>query len=125
MTQDKKAETKKKIEDMLGKVPGMVDGEIDDLAAVFAHYRDVKIEFVWPTLRLASLEKKMREHIKDTGETADIDGAKITFRKGSEITGINAKALLKAAAEDPALQAVIEPYVKITKRAPGISFKVD
>ena len=151
-TNAQKAEMQAKIDKMLGAVPGMVDGEIVDLAAVFAHYRDIKVEFAWPSMRMASLEKKMREHIRDTGEVADIDGAKITFRRGFEKEGIDEEAILAAAAndgelaaaiedyetkwidgeallaaaeDDEDLRALIEDYVKVTKRAPGISFKVD
>ena len=48
------------------------------LENMLAKYRDMKTELAYPLEQLATLEKAIREHVKETGETADIEGARIT-----------------------------------------------
>jgi len=49
-----------------------------NLEELLAEYRDMKIELAYPLERLATLEKQIKDIVKETGETAEIDGARIT-----------------------------------------------
>ena len=58
----------------------MTDTEGDtvtDLKQLLTQYRDMKVELAYPLEQLSALEKKIKGHVRETGEVADIDGAKI------------------------------------------------
>ena len=41
-------------------------------------FRDKKVELALPLEQLSNLENKIKNHVRDTGETAEIEGARIT-----------------------------------------------
>ena len=50
----------------------------ESLEQMLAEYRDMKIELAFPLEQLSKLEKDIKDHVRETGETAEIEGAKIT-----------------------------------------------
>jgi hypothetical protein len=50
----------------------------ETLEEKLAKYRDMKVELAYPLEKLTTLEKEIKAHVKETGETAVIDGARIT-----------------------------------------------
>jgi len=74
------------------------------LEQLLATYRDMKVEMAFPLEQLATLEKQIREHVKDTGETAEIEGARITvIAPKSPRVSWNIKALDGLLVTNPAL----------------------
>ena len=74
------------------------------LEQLLEKYRDMKVELAFPLEQLSTLEKQIREHVKDTGETAEIEGARITVTppKSPRVTW-NTKALEGLLITNPAL----------------------
>ena len=52
-------------------------GELERLLVL---YRDMKVEAAYYIEVLKNLEKRIRAHVKETGEIAEIDGARIVVR---------------------------------------------
>jgi len=70
-------------------------------------YRDMKVELAFSLEQLATLEKSIKTHVKDTGETASIDGARITVTNPKKPrVRWDTKALEGFAAAHPELMAL-------------------
>ena len=50
----------------------------ESLEQMLSEYRDMKVELAFPLAQLSGLEKRIKAHVKETGETVEIDGARIT-----------------------------------------------
>jgi hypothetical protein len=48
-----------------------------ELEELLTEYRDMKIELAYPLEQLTKLEKQIKDIVKETGETAEIEGARI------------------------------------------------
>ena len=81
------------------------------LEELLEKYRDMKTELAYPLEQLKTLEKKIREHVKETGETADIDGARITVTAPKKPrVKWDTKALEGVAALNPKILALRTEY---------------
>ena len=81
------------------------------LENMLAKYRDMKTELAFPLEQLANLEKQIKAHVKETGETADIEGARITVTppKNPRVKW-DAKGLEGVAALNPKILALKTEY---------------
>jgi hypothetical protein len=52
----------------------------DKLARLLEQYRDMKVESAYYLEVLKKLEKEIRVHVRETGEVAEIEGARIVVR---------------------------------------------
>ncbi|MHA2428655.1 MAG: hypothetical protein ACXADB_11590 [Candidatus Hermodarchaeia archaeon] len=48
-----------------------------DLEKKLALYRDMQVELALPLEQMKKLEKEIKDYVRETGETAEIDGARI------------------------------------------------
>lgn len=48
-----------------------------NLEEMLKKYAEMKTELAFPLEQLSNLEKQIREYVKETGEVAEIDGARI------------------------------------------------
>ena len=78
-----------------------------NLEELLEQYRDMKVELAFPLEKLSSLEKKIKDIVKETGEPAEIEGAriKVSYPKKPRIYW-DTKTLEKLAANDPKLLAL-------------------
>lgn len=82
-----------------------------NLEELLTEYRDMKIELAFPLERLSVLEKQIKDIVKETGETAEIEGAriKVTPPKNPRARW-NTKALEGFAAAHPELLELKTEY---------------
>ena len=90
------------------------------LSEMLEKYRDLKIELAGPLGMLAGLEKQIKDHVRDTGETAEIDGASVTVRPGSVRVSWDTKALEGVVVMYPQLAALRSEK----ETAPVVTLKV-
>ena len=91
------------------------------LEQMLEKYRDIKTELAFPLEQLASLEKQIKAHVRETGETAEVDGAKVTVRPGYKRVSWDTKALEGVVAVYPELAKLR----KEKQTNPIVSIKVD
>ena len=94
---------------------------MNELEEMLAQYRDVKVELAYPLEVLKTLEKKIKAYVKENGEVAEIDGARIVVRPSKprdkwDLAG------LKAFAEQDA--RIMKYYEQVTY-SPAIVIQVD
>ena len=84
-------------------------------------YRDMKTELQPAIDELNTLEKQIKAHVKETGETGNVDGVSVKIKNGYERTSWDGKALKGYAAAHPE----IEQFMKVTTVSPSVTIKVD
>jgi hypothetical protein len=82
-----------------------------NLEEMLQEYRDMKIELAFPLERLKKLETQIKDVVRETGETAEIDGAyiKVTTPKKARVRW-DTKALEGFAAAHPELLELKTEY---------------
>ena len=90
------------------------------LQDLLIQYRDMKIELKPALDLLAELEMQIKEHVRETGETIDIDGASITVRPGTVRKTWDNRALEGYAVSHPE----ILQFLKKSPVAPAVTIKV-
>lgn len=92
-----------------------------DLETVLALYRDMKQELAPAMSHLDEIKRAIVAHVKETGETAAIDGASISTRHGYVRTSWDNKMLQGYALDHPEINAA-----KTEKEiGPAVTIKVD
>lgn len=81
--------------------------------------RDMKLEFSGIEAEMKRLEAEVKSEMLETGERPDVQGVKITFRKGSESVRWDSKALQGYAAAHPE----IEQFMSISATRPSVALK--
>jgi hypothetical protein len=81
--------------------------------------RDMKLEFSAIENEMKQLEAEIKAELLETGEKPDVQGVKITYRKGSESVRWDSKALVGYAAAHPE----IEQFMTLTTTRPSVAFK--
>lgn len=90
------------------------------LEDMMAEWRDIKIE-LGPFLdRLKVLEKDIKNHVRDTGETIDIEGAGIKITRGYTKEVVKREEFLEYARNKKYLHKFIETKTV----SPGIGLKI-
>ena len=51
-----------------------------DLEKLLAEYRDMKVEIAFPLEKLVHIERQIKDIVRETGETAEIEGARIMVK---------------------------------------------
>lgn len=74
---------------------------MNELEVMLAEYRDMYTELEPAINQLKALEKDIKEHCKETGEIATIDGAQVKTRSGYTRVNWDKKALEGYAAVRP------------------------
>ena len=83
--------------------------------------RDMKLEFSPIEAEMKQLESEIKAQMLETGEKPEVDGVKVTFRKGGTSVRWDSKALVGYAAAHPE----IEQFKSITERKPSVAFKFE
>ena len=83
-------------------------------------YRDMFIELGPGLAVMEGLEKRIKEHIKETGEVAEVDGVKVSVRQGYTRKSWDSKKLEGYATAHPE----IWDFCKESETAPSVSLKV-
>lgn len=83
-------------------------------------YRDMKSELSPMIEDMKLLEKQIKAHVKETGETGNVDGVDVKIRNGYERTSWDGKALKGYAAAHPEIME----FCKVTSIAPSVSIKI-
>ena len=91
------------------------------LNELLEQYRDMKTELAPAIARLSELEKEIKAHVRETGETATIEGASVKIRKGSTRTSWDSKGLNGYAVAYPE----IEEFKTVKQSADVVTIKVD
>ena len=84
-------------------------------------YRDMSQELAPMLAELKELESQIKAHVKETGETGDVDGVTVKISKGYERASWDGKALKGYAAAHPE----ISEFCKVTAVGPSVSIKVN
>ena len=84
---------------------------MNELEELLAQYRDMKVELAYPLEVLKTLEKKIKAHVKENGEVAEIEGARIIVRPSKPRDKWDHKGL-KALAERDA--RIMRYYEQVT-----------
>ena len=98
-----------------------MDNENGTLDQMLAEYRDMFIELQPAIDEMNMLKKQIVAHVKETGETGDVDGVTVKIRKGSERTTWDSKALAGYAAAHPE----IEQFKSVKMSSPAVVVTVD
>ncbi len=82
-----------------------------NLEEMLTEYRDMKVEMAFPLERLGQLETQIKDLVRETGETPEIEGAriKVTTPKKPRVKW-DTKALEGFAAAHPELAALKSEY---------------
>lgn len=91
-----------------------------NLSEMLAQYRDMKAELAPALAALGELEKSIKTHVLETGETAEIDGASVSIRNGYERVSWDGKALAGYAVAHPE----IEQFKSVSAVKPTVVIKV-
>lgn len=91
-----------------------------DLNELLTQYRDMYIELQPAIDQMNALKKQISEHVKETGETGNVEGVNVSIRKGSERVTWNSKALVGYAAAHPE----IEQFKSVKMSSPAVTVKV-
>lgn len=94
---------------------------MDNLEQLLEKYRDMQIELRPHIEALKELETAIKNHVRETAEVAQIDGASVKIRRGSIRTKWDTKALEGYAVANP---DVLEFMTK-TQTADVVTIKVD
>ena len=82
-----------------------------NLEELLVNYRDMRVELAMSLEQLTSLEKQIKDIVRNTGEVAEIDGARITVTKPkAPRVKWDTKALEGFAAAHPELLALRSEY---------------
>lgn len=92
-----------------------------NLEELLADYRDLTHELSPALAELKQLKSEIREHVLDTGELAEIEGAKISVRRGGTRTTWNGKMLEGFEMAHPEIGAA----KTVKKVGPSVVIKVD
>lgn len=92
-----------------------------ELELMLERYRDMKAELSPAIDRLADMERAIKRHVEQTGETAAIEGASVSIRGGYERVTWDSKALAGYAAAHPEIEqfkstAAVKPSAVISVR---------
>lgn len=108
-----------------------VDKQLEKLAAeeksssefesLLAEYRDLKVEMAFFLEVLRTLEKRIKTHVKETGELAEIDGARIVVRPSKPRERWDPKGLTTYAITNPE----ILQYKTMITYSPSVIIQVD
>lgn len=98
-----------------------MENEILTLDEMLEMYRDMKNELAPMLDDMNVLEEQIKAHVKETGETGNVDGVTVKIKNGYERTSWDGKALKGYAAAHPE----IEQFMKVTTVAPSVTIKVD
>jgi hypothetical protein len=90
---------------------------LDDMLTI---YRDMSQELAPMLKELKDLENAIKGHVKETGETGNVDGVTVKIRNGYERSTWDSKALKGYAVAHPE----IAEFCKITVVGPSVSIKV-
>ena len=93
---------------------------MNNLNQLLTQYRDMYIELQPAIDVMETLKKQIASHVKETGETGDVDGVTVSIRKGSERATWDGKALKGYAAAHPE----IEQFCKVSVTSPSVTIKV-
>ena len=85
-------------------------------------YRDLQMELSQFNNRIKLLKKQITEHVRETGEVIEIDGARIIVSKGYTRTVVNTKPFLAWCEKHPHSEA--GKFAIEKDYAPGIRIKV-
>lgn len=94
---------------------------MNSLNELLTKYRDMYVELQPAIDQMNALKAKITQHVKETGETGDVDGVTVSIRKGSERVSWDTKALKGYAAAHPE----IEQFCKVTITSPAVTVKVE
>lgn len=67
-----------------------------------------------------AIKKEITQHVKETGETGDVEGVTVSIRKGGTRTTWDSKALVGYAAAHPE----IDQFKSVKTTAPSVVIKV-
>jgi len=105
------------------EVSGFEDTEKEfDIYEALQQYRDLTMEMSIYNNRLKELKKAITEHVKETGEIVEINGARIQVTAGYKRTTVQTKEFLQWCEEHPHSEAGKFVYEK--EYAPGVRIKV-
>ena len=91
-----------------------------DINKMLEQYRDMKAELGPAIDALTLLEKDIKAHVLETGETGDVPGVTVSIRNGYIRTSWNGKALEGYAAAHPE----IEQFKSVSETGPSVIIKV-
>jgi hypothetical protein len=92
-----------------------------NLNELLTQYRDMYVELQPAIDQMNALKNQISEHVKETGETGDVDGVKVSIRKGSSRRTWDSKALAGYATAHPE----IEKFSSVKISAPAVTIKVE
>ena len=106
----------------MGDRKAMTNYQDDLLVGMLVCYRDMKNDLQPMMAELKNMEKFIKEHVMETGEVVEIDGASVSIRNGYTRTSWDSRALSGYAAAHPEIQqfckqSEIKPsaVIKVTK----------
>lgn len=97
-----------------------MENENGTLDQMIEEYRDLFIAFQPQIDYMNTLKKQITQHVKETGETGDVEGVTVSIRKGGTRTTWDSKALVGYAAAHPE----IEQFKSVKTTAPSVTIKV-
>lgn len=100
---------------------GDIGDEMNELEELLAQYRDMKVELAHPLEVLKTLEKKIKVRVKENGEVAEIEGARIVVRPSKPRDKWDHEGLKVLAERDDR----ILKYCKQVTYSPAIIIQVD
>lgn len=82
---------------------------------------DMKREAAPLLAQIKDIESAIKNHVLETGETAEVEGASVSVRNGYTRVSWDSKALQGYAAAHPA----IEKFMKVSEVGPSVIIKVE
>lgn len=105
----------------LGSSIVVLDQNVSELESLLTEYRDLKVEMAYYLEVLRTLEKRIKAHVKETGETAEIDGARVIVRPSKPRERWDPQGLTAYAITNPD----ILQYKTMTTYSPAVIIQVD
>lgn len=93
----------------------------NNLEEMLAQYRDMKQELTPAMDALKNLENTIKAHVKETGETAEVEGASISIRNGYTRVSWDSTALAGFAVVHPE----INEFKTVREIGPSVTIKVN
>lgn len=94
--------------------------DMENLNDLLLAYRDMVNKYQHHIDDMNTIKKEIAKHVKETGETGDVEGVTVSIRKGSTRTTWNGKALEGYAAAHPE----IEQFKTVKESSPSVTIKV-
>jgi hypothetical protein len=92
-----------------------------DLVKSLEALRDLKVELALYLEQVATLEKRCKAWIKETGEMPDVEGVELRVSRGYTVVRVDQKAVK----EDARTRPELEIYLQEKQVAPGLRIIIE